>query len=64
MGINGRFDTLQAAVLAGENLQIFADEIAKNAIAIAAYYSELLKDYVIMPQLLDDNTSVFAQYTI
>ena len=58
----GRFDTLQAAVLL-EKFKIFEEEIAKRN-SIAAYYSELLKEYVIIPKILDYNTSVFAQYTI
>ena len=42
LGINGRFDTIQAAVLL-EKLKIFDDEVKKRR-EIGAYYSELLKN--------------------
>jgi UDP-2-acetamido-2-deoxy-ribo-hexuluronate aminotransferase len=62
LGINGRFDTLQAAILL-EKLKIFPEEVKKRAM-IGAYYSELLKDHVTVPYLAPGHTSVFAQYTI
>ncbi len=62
IGINGRFDTLQAAVLL-EKLPIFADEIIKRQ-QIAEYYSSLLKSHVITPRIAVHNTCVYAQYTI
>ena len=62
LGINGRFDTIQAAVLL-EKLKIFEDEVKKRQ-EIAAYYSELLKNHVVVPQVAAHNTCVFAQYTI
>lgn len=62
LGINGRFDTIQAAVLL-EKMQIFADEVQKRQ-AIGAYYSKLLKDHVAAPQIAANNTCVYAQYTI
>lgn len=62
LGVNGRFDTIQAAVLL-EKLKIFDDEVKKRH-AIGAYYSELLKNHVVVPQIAPNNTCVYAQYTI
>lgn len=62
IGMNGRFDTLQAAVILGK-WPHFEDEVqARNQ--IGARYSELLKKHVITPGILDGNTHVYAQYTI
>ncbi len=62
VGLNARMDTIQAAVLI-EKLKIFPDEIeARNR--VASYYNEGLKDVVTVPRVLDDATSVWAQYTI
>lgn len=62
LGINGRFDTIQAAVLL-EKMQIFADEI-KQRQAVGAYYAKLLNNQVGVPRIAPHNTCVFAQYTI
>jgi dTDP-4-amino-4,6-dideoxygalactose transaminase len=62
IGINGRFDTIQAAVLI-EKLKIFSDEIAARN-RIARHYGEALADLVKVPCLADGATSVWAQYTI
>jgi len=62
LGINGRMDTLQAAVLLAK-LQVFADEVkARNR--IGARYGELLGDAVVTPYVEPHNSSVFAQYTV
>ena len=62
LGINGRMDTLQAAVLLAK-LEVFADEVeARNR--IGARYSELLRDAVVTPYIEPHNTSVYAQYTV
>lgn len=62
IGINGRMDTMQAAVLL-EKLAIFDEEIdLRNQ--VAARYSEGLKDKYIVPAVRDDRTSVWAQYTV
>ncbi|MGE0846507.1 MAG: DegT/DnrJ/EryC1/StrS family aminotransferase [Flavobacteriaceae bacterium] len=62
IGMNGRLDTIQAAVLL-EKLDIFPDEIeARNR--IAARYNDLLDDVVVVPTVMDDCLSVWAQYTI
>lgn len=62
LGINGRLDTLQAAVLLAK-MDIFADEVQARW-DIGARYSELLGDSVIIPFVEEGNKSVFAQYTI
>jgi dTDP-4-amino-4,6-dideoxygalactose transaminase len=62
IGTNGRFDTIQAAVLI-EKLKIFSDEIAARN-RIAARYGEHLADLVQIPHVAEGATSVWAQYTI
>ena len=59
---NGRFDTLQAAVLLGK-WPGFDEEVEKRG-EIGARYSELLKDHVKTPKIAEGNTHVYAQYTI
>jgi dTDP-4-amino-4,6-dideoxygalactose transaminase len=60
--MNGRLDTLQAAVLLVK-LDIFADEIeARNR--VASSYTERLKDVLRVPVVPDDYRSVWAQYTL
>ena len=62
VGITGRLDTVQAAILI-EKLKIFPDEIdARNV--IARRYSEGLKGLVAVPTVSAGSTSVWAQYTI
>ena len=67
IGINGRMDTLQAAVLHAK-LDIFDDEL-QNRAQVAARYSSLLKEPAAagklrLPQLEPHNFSSWAQYTI
>jgi dTDP-4-amino-4,6-dideoxygalactose transaminase len=62
VGVNGRFDTIQAAVLI-EKLKIFPEEIAARD-RIAQRYSAALADVAIVPRLSDGVTSVWAQYTL
>jgi len=62
IGLNGRMDTMQAAILI-EKLKIFPDEIGRRQ-QIAARYSAELAGLVGVPALNDDRTSVWAQYTI
>ena len=62
MGLNGRLDTLQAAVLLAK-LEVFDDEVQARA-CIGNRYTELLSDIVGTPCIEASNTSVFAQYTI
>lgn len=62
LGINGRFDTLQAAVLL-EKLALFADEVHLRQ-EVAQRYQQLLPKEIKKPTVLPHNTSVYAQYTI
>ena len=62
IGITGRLDTIQAAVLL-EKLKIFPDEIAARD-RIAARYSAALADIATVPRVGNELTSVWAQYTI
>jgi dTDP-4-amino-4,6-dideoxygalactose transaminase len=62
VGVNGRFDTIQAAVLI-EKLKIFPEEIAARD-RIARRYSAQLADVAIIPRVGEGMTSVWAQYTI
>jgi dTDP-4-amino-4,6-dideoxygalactose transaminase len=62
IGLNGRFDSVQAAVLI-EKLKIFSDEITARD-RIARRYSAALADVAAVPMLREGATSVWAQYTI
>jgi UDP-2-acetamido-2-deoxy-ribo-hexuluronate aminotransferase len=62
IGMTGRLDTIQAAVLI-EKLKIFDDEIAARN-AIAARYARGLGNCVTVPQLAPGRSSVWALYTI
>jgi dTDP-4-amino-4,6-dideoxygalactose transaminase len=62
LGMTGRLDTIQAAVLL-EKLKIFDDEIAARDRAAAAY-NAALKDLAIVPRVPEGLTSVWAQYTL
>ncbi|HVL72550.1 MAG TPA: DegT/DnrJ/EryC1/StrS family aminotransferase, partial [Beijerinckiaceae bacterium] len=62
IGLNGRLDTVQAAVLI-EKLKIFPEEIVARD-RIARRYGELLADLTIVPAVPPGLTSVWAQYTI
>jgi len=62
LGLTGRLDTLQAAILI-EKLKIFEDEIhARNK--VADRYARGLGNLVTVPHLASGCTSVWAQYTI
>jgi dTDP-4-amino-4,6-dideoxygalactose transaminase len=62
IGITGRLDSIQAAVLL-EKLKIFPEEIAARD-RIAARYSAGLADVATVPRVGNESTSVWAQYTI
>jgi dTDP-4-amino-4,6-dideoxygalactose transaminase len=62
LGLTGRLDTIQAAILI-ETLEVFPDEIAARDTA-ARRYNEALGDVAIVPRVAADCTSVWAQYTI
>ena len=64
LGINGRMDTIQAAILL-EILDVFPDEVKKRE-QLGKTYSEGLAnlDGLETPRIGEFNTSVYAQYTI
>ena len=62
IGLNGRLDTIQAAVLI-EKLRIFPEEIVARE-RIARRYSAGLSDIANVPKLAPGSTSVWAQYTV
>tara|TARA_B100000989_G_scaffold103827_1_gene76057 strand:+ start:1838 stop:2938 length:1101 start_codon:yes stop_codon:yes gene_type:complete len=64
LGINGRMDTLQAAILL-EILEVFPVEVQKRG-QLGQTYSEGLNhlDGLETPRIGEHNTSVYAQYTI
>lgn len=62
LGMNGRFDTLQAAILLPK-LAHFPQEVEARG-RIGARYSELLKDVCVTPSIRPGNTHVYAQFTI
>lgn len=62
LGINGRMDTLQAAVLLAK-LELFDEEVAVRA-RIGARYTELLQNAAVTPHIAPENSSVYAQYTV
>ena len=68
LGINGRLDTLQAAILLAK-MEIFEDEVQARS-RLGARYTELLNEafagqHIIgTPAIESHNLSVYAQYTI
>ncbi|MBI5815001.1 MAG: DegT/DnrJ/EryC1/StrS family aminotransferase [Nitrospinae bacterium] len=62
IGMNGRMDTLQAAILIAK-LAIFPDEVAARE-KIGARYTASLKGHVQTPVIMPGNNHVYAQYTI
>jgi len=62
IGLNGRMDTIQAAVLL-QKLTIFEDEIAARN-RVAQRYNEGLAGVVRTPTVIEGGVSVWAQYTI
>ena len=62
LGLTGRLDTMQAAILL-EKLKIFDDEIAARN-EVAERYARGLGNVVSVPRLASGCTSIWAQYTI
>jgi UDP-2-acetamido-2-deoxy-ribo-hexuluronate aminotransferase len=62
LGINGRLDTLQAAILLAK-LEIFDQEVADRQ-KVAQRYREALKTVVTPPYVASECTSVWAQYSV
>ncbi|SCY11752.1 DegT/DnrJ/EryC1/StrS family aminotransferase [Desulfoluna spongiiphila] len=63
LGINGRLDSLQAAVLLAK-LPLFPGEIEKRRTIGARYTQALAHDRITTPVVRPHNTSVYSQYTI
>ncbi len=63
LGINGRLDTLQAAIVLAK-MGVFDEEIAKRQEVAATYNARLSGLGVTLPPVASGNTSVYAQYTI
>lgn len=61
-GMNGRLDTLQAAVLLSK-LTVFADELAARE-RVAAYYDSRLGNAVVTPARVADSKAAWAIYAI
>ena len=62
IGITGRLDSIQAAILL-EKLKIFPDEIVARNV-VAQRYTAGLADVATVPRVGNESTSVWAQYTI
>jgi len=62
LGMNGRLDTLQAAILLAK-LPHFPSEVEAR-IRIGTRYTNLLQNDCITPKVQSGNTHVYAQYTI
>ncbi len=62
IGMNGRLDTIQAAILL-EKLSIFDEEIELRQ-KVAARYNEGLGDLFRIPRLMEGATSAWAQFTL
>jgi len=62
LGMNGRFDTIQAAVLLAK-FPYFQWEVEQRG-RIGARYTELLRGLGGVPEIMPGNTHVYAQYTI
>jgi dTDP-4-amino-4,6-dideoxygalactose transaminase len=62
LGINGRLDTIQAAILL-EKLVIFSDELIKRN-TVAQYYRKNISKFYKVPQIPEGYVSSWAQYSI
>ncbi len=63
IGINGRLDTLQAAIVLTK-LEIFDEEIKLRQEIADRYAAGLAESGLTLPVLGEGNTSVYAQYTV
>jgi dTDP-4-amino-4,6-dideoxygalactose transaminase len=63
IGLNSRLDTLQAAILL-QKMTIFEREIAARNEIASAYSSALEQTPLATPHILEEVTSVWAQYTL
>ncbi|RAX57585.1 aminotransferase DegT [Helicobacter monodelphidis] len=63
IGIGGRLDSIQAAILRIK-LKVFTSDIKKRQDVANKYHLLLQGSNVILPKIAKDRTSVFAQYTL
>lgn len=63
VGLNGRLDTIQAAVVLAK-LELFEEEIAMRQAVADGYASRLAGSGLTLPRVAEGNTSVYAQYTV
>ena len=61
-GVNGRLDTLQAAVLLAK-LDVFEDELGRRE-QIARHYDAGLADHAVVPARVADSASAWAVYSV
>lgn len=62
IGMNGRLDTLQAAILLSK-LEVFGSEISKRQ-EVAKRYTESLRGLVAVPEIPEGLVSAWAQYSV
>lgn len=62
MGMNGRMDTIQAAVVLAK-MDIFENELQARQ-TVAGWYNEELKDIFVVPETDSEYFSAWAQYTL
>lgn len=62
IGVNGRMDTMQAAILLAK-FPLFKEEIGIRQ-RVAERYTKLLSPHLITPYIEPHNTCVYAQYTV
>lgn len=62
LGINGRMDTIQAAIVLAK-LEVFEDEIETRNV-VASWYTDRLQGILKTPVVADGCLSVWAQYTL
>ena len=62
IGLNGRFDPIQAAIII-EKLKIFPNELEERN-KVASRYSSAFQKYFEIPVVKTDRTSSWAQYTL
>ena len=62
LGMNGRFDTIQAAVLLAKLPHFEWEVAARNR--LGGRYTELLRGSCGVPEVAPGNTHVYAQYTL
>ena len=67
LGLNGRLDTIQAAVLLAK-LDSFDSEVERRQVLAASYSKAIAAtcdpEKVILPYIADSNRSVYAQFTV